>query len=81
VLAIYIQPPIDTKICAIVDPMHNTAVWMKRGNTGSAFYSDTGEITYDNPVPRIVEQLVENKTGKKIRIGCKLDRDAPILYK
>jgi hypothetical protein len=72
-LAVYVQAPLPTRICAIVDVKHDVAVWVKDGATGSAFYSDqgVGNVKYDNPVPRLVERLVEHKTGKKIRIGCK----------
>lgn len=72
-LALYVQAPIETKVCAIVDIKHDVATWVKSGVTGTATYLDhgVGDVEYSNPVPRIVERLVEHKTGKRIRIGCR----------
>lgn len=72
-LALYVQAPTETTICAMTDVKYNVAVWTKNGNTGATHYSDygVGDVQYDNPVPRLVEKLVEHKTGKRIRIGCR----------
>lgn len=76
-LAIYVQAPQTIEKCAIVNvaPNHNEGIWWnKETNKPHTFtYQDfgVGDLVYSTNVPQIVEKLVENKTGKKIRIGCK----------
>lgn len=74
-LAAETTAPQNVEKCAIVDVVPNVVVWYNNRNNTShrATYKDFGDegIVYSREVPRIVEILVENRTGKKIRFGCK----------
>lgn len=74
-LAAETTAPQSVEKCAIVDVVPNVVVWYNNRSNASheATYKDFGEgdIVYSREVPRIVEILVEHRTGKRIRFGCK----------
>jgi len=72
-LAVYSEIPRSIEKCAIVNVVSNNGIyWNKDSNVAHSFsYLDSGSITYSQNIPRVVEILVERKTGKRIRFGCK----------
>lgn len=72
-LAIYVEAPKAVEICAVVDPLSNVGAWVNHetGRSRAFTYQDQGDsIAYSRNVPRLVERLVEEKTGRRIRFGC-----------
>lgn len=60
--------------CATADPVLNAGTWSNRrtGRVATYHYLDRGDyIKYNKPVPRLVEMLVEERTGTRIRIACR----------